>query len=219
MKSAHELVRVNGRLAAIVFCIALGLSPFPSVCPAAARAPSLPRSPKVRCELVLQTATAVASDRKSALCGWLLSQSTVVVSAYECVQEKHAFQGESLCFPVVPDAYACQNRDFQVYRATGPGKPRYRREVLKLTFHSWNKDALLFSAYMGGWPEGKSASEIGLCGGASGSARRAGRSWSVVVNHPPEDPVDDTASVQVQTPELDASPPQSPQRDLSVPPQ
>ena len=206
MKPGQEFIRARSghRHDFSVVNFVLGLSLLTAICPAPTLARDLPNGSKVRCELVLATATAVTSNSKSAL-RWFQFQSKMVIHASQCVQGKHAFQGEKLCFQLVPDGYSCQGRDIEVYRSSGRGrKTTYRREVLNLTYHSWDKDALVFSAYVGGWPEGSTESEISLGGGASGRATRVGGSWKVVLDSPPEEAVDNTDTVPAPLPKLDA---------------
>jgi len=97
---------------------------------------------------------------------------------------------------------ACRNKDFKVYRRGVPSKGPHPAHVLSLLFYKWRQDAVVFSAYLAGWPEGETESTIALCGGASGTVRRVGNKWEVTVDmYPPDEPAKENLPESSRSPD------------------
>ena len=139
------------------------------------RAGELPRATRVRCDLILATATAIAKSPDSQLCGWMVTQNPVTVSASECLNSEW-------CSPVIQRRHIYSDRSFEVYQRGTRSKRPHPTHVLSLLFTKWRGNALVFSAYIRGWPEGETASQIALCGSASGTVKKVGSSWEVTVD-------------------------------------
>ena len=144
-------------------------------------AAELPRTTKGRCELVLTTAAAIAESVGPNMCGWFLLQDRGIIVASEGLDsnEVKTVQGYASAYPVLRESYVCRNRDFEVYR---PGIRSRARQVLALAFTRRPGKPLAFSAYIGGWPEGEGATQTYLCSGASGTVKRIGRAWKVILD-------------------------------------